>query len=212
MMPVVRISDATFSDLKLMASWFGTKTPAETLDRVIREAMDQLGLERDDEPTEAVVTSGGAMEFEVAPGLAFTKPLSATINGKPVQSPRWSSILMTMIAQLKARGLDGEKLVRELRIPAKALQFEDEGFQVSPTPWHFGAGPVGFRRVEGGRTSGQEVAHPGRGRILVAPESEGPASRLDRHSKGRQPTLITVSGAGADDSARSSANPASAAA
>jgi hypothetical protein len=37
-----------------------------------------------------------------------------------------------MIAQLKARGLDGEKLVRELGIPAKALQFEDEGFKYHP--------------------------------------------------------------------------------
>ena len=106
MMPVVRISDATFSDLKLMASWFGTKTPAETLDRVIKETMDQLGLERDDEPAGAVVTSGGAMQFDAAPGLAFTKPLSATINGKAVPSPRWSSVLLTMIAQLKAKGLD----------------------------------------------------------------------------------------------------------
>ncbi|MFC3723080.1 T4SS efffector SepA family protein [Neoaquamicrobium sediminum] len=132
MMPVVRISDATFSDLKLMASWFGTKTPAETLDRVIRETMDQLGLERDDEPAEAVVTSGGAMHFDVAPGLAFTKPLSATINGKAVPSPRWSSVLLTTIAQLKAKGLDGEKLVRELGIPAKAVQFEDEGFKYHP--------------------------------------------------------------------------------
>lgn len=131
MMPVVRIN-ATFADLKLIASWFGTKTPADTLDRVVKEAMDQLGLERDDEPDEAVVPEGGAMQFDVAPGLAFKKPLSATINGKAVPSPRWSSILLTMVAQLKAKGLEGDKLTRELGVPAKAVQFEDEGFKYHP--------------------------------------------------------------------------------
>ena len=130
MMPVVRVNDATFSDLKNISAWFGTKTPAETIDRIVKEAMEQLGLERDDEPDEAVVTTGGAMEFETAPGLAFTKPLSATIGGKAVQSPRWSSILLTMIAQVKAKGgLSGEKLALELNVPAKATKFEDEGFK-----------------------------------------------------------------------------------
>jgi hypothetical protein len=132
MMPVVRINDATFADLKLIASWFGTKTPADTVYRVVKEAMEQLGLERDEEPDDAVVSNGGAMHFEVAPGLAFTKPLSATINGKAIPTPRWSSILLTMIAQLKAKGLDGDKLVRELGIPAKTVKFEDEGFKYYP--------------------------------------------------------------------------------
>ena len=52
MMPVVRINDATFADLKSIATWFGTKTPSETIDRIVREAMEQLGMERDDEPEE----------------------------------------------------------------------------------------------------------------------------------------------------------------
>ena len=44
MMPVVRINDATFADLNSMATWFGTKTPSETIDRIVREAMEQLGM------------------------------------------------------------------------------------------------------------------------------------------------------------------------
>ncbi|MCV3241914.1 T4SS efffector SepA family protein [Mesorhizobium sp. ZC-5] len=129
MMPVVRINDATFSDLKSISTWFGTKTPSETIDRMVQEVMEQLGMERDDEPEDATMTSSGAMEFDTAPGLAFTKPLSASVNGKAIHGPRWSAILLTTIAQLKAKGLGGDKLVRELHIPAKAEQYEEEGFK-----------------------------------------------------------------------------------
>jgi hypothetical protein len=133
MMPVVRINDATFADLKSIATWFGTKTPSETIDRIVREAMEQLGMERDDEPEEvATTTSDGAIQFDTAPGLAFTKPLAASINGKSLHSPRWSAILLTMIAQVKAKGFEGDKLVRELTIPAKAVQYEEEGFKYHP--------------------------------------------------------------------------------
>lgn len=133
MMPVLRISDATFSDLSTLKTWFGTKTPSETIDRIVRDAMEQLGMDRDDEPEEAApTTSDGAMQFDSAPGLSFTKPLAASVNGKALRSPRWSSILLTMIAQVKAKGLEGEKLVRELAIPAKAEKYEEEGFKYHP--------------------------------------------------------------------------------
>lgn len=130
MMPVVRVNDGTFADLSTLRTWFGTKTPSETIERVVREVMEQLGMERDDEPEASVaVTSDGAMEFETAPGLSFTKPLSASINGKAIHSPRWSAILLNMIAQVKAKGLEGNKLVRELQVPAKVEQYEEEGFR-----------------------------------------------------------------------------------
>ncbi|PKU25420.1 T4SS efffector SepA family protein [Telmatospirillum siberiense] len=132
-MPVVRVNDATFADLSTLKTWFGTKTPSETIDRIVQEAMEQLGMERDDEPKEGVSVIGtGAMEFDTAPGLAFTKPLSASINGKSVNSPRWSSILLTMIAQVKAKGFEGDKLAHELGIPAKAKRYEEEGFTYYP--------------------------------------------------------------------------------
>ena len=133
MMPVVRINDATFADLKSIATWLGTKTPSETIDRIVRDAMDQLGMERDDEPEAAPTrTSGGAIEFESAPGLAFTKPLLASVNGKAIRNPRWSAILLTIIAQVKAQGLSGENLVRELRVPSKTEQYEEDGFKYHP--------------------------------------------------------------------------------
>ena len=129
-MPVVRISDATFADLKSIATWFGTKTPSETIDRIVREAMEQLGMERDDEPEGVAATmNGGALHFDAAPGLTFTKPLAASVNGKAIQSPRWSAILLTMIGQVKAKGFEGERLVRELAIPAKPEVYEEEGYK-----------------------------------------------------------------------------------
>lgn len=133
MMPVVRINDATFDDLSALKRWFGTRTPGETIDRIVRDAMDELGIERDDEP-EIVTpkTSTGAIEFNKAPGLTFTKPLMASVKGNAIQSPRWRSILLAMVAEVKAKGFDGEKLVRELGIPAKAKRYEDEGFSYHP--------------------------------------------------------------------------------
>ncbi|QRY67292.1 hypothetical protein JVX98_23395 [Ensifer sp. PDNC004] len=129
-MPVVRINDATFADLKSIATWFGMKTPSETIERVVKEVMEQLGMERDGEPDEDInVASDGVMQFDSDPGLAFTKPLVATVNGKAVPNPRWSSILLTMIAQVKAKGLEGDELVRELGVSSKAAKFEGEGFR-----------------------------------------------------------------------------------
>ena len=133
MMPVVRINDAAFANLSTLKTWYGTKTPSETIDHIVREAMEQLGIERDDEPeVVAPATSDGAMQFDTAPGLAFTKPIAASINGKTLHSPRWSAILLTVIGQVRARGFEGENLVRELAVPAKAALYEYEGFKYHP--------------------------------------------------------------------------------
>jgi hypothetical protein len=77
----------------------------------------------------ATTTSDRAIQFDTAPGLAFTKPMATSINGKSLHSPRWAAILLTMIAQVKAKGLEGDKLIRELTILAKAEQYEEEGFK-----------------------------------------------------------------------------------
>lgn len=130
MMPVVRINDATFIDLSTLKTWFGTKSPSETIDRIVREAMEQLGIERDEEAGGATATSSdGVLHFETAPSLTFTKPLATSIGGQPIQNPTWASILHTMIAQVKTKGFEGEKLVRELAVPTKAAKYEDDGYK-----------------------------------------------------------------------------------
>lgn len=133
MMPVVRINDATFADLKSISTWFGTKTPSETIDRIVREAMEELGMERDDEPdTLAVHNKDEVMQFDTAPGLSFTKPTAAMVNDRPLENPRWSAILIAMIGAVSGKGIKGEKLVRELSIPAKVSQYEEEGYKFLP--------------------------------------------------------------------------------
>ena len=133
MMPVIRVNDATFADLSALKTWFGTKTPSDTIDRVVQEAMQQLGMERDDEPNDIVtITNEGAMEFDVAPGLSFTKPLMAAIDGKRILNPRWSSILIATISQVMAKGHEGKKLVAQLHVPAKVERYEEDGFKYYP--------------------------------------------------------------------------------
>lgn len=132
-MPVVRINDATFADLKSISTWFGTKTPSETIDRIVREAMQQLGMERDDElDAPSADNNKEVMQFDAAPGLSFTKPTAAIVDGLPLDNPRWSAILIAMISAVSGKGLKGEKLVRELSIPAKASQYEEEGYKFLP--------------------------------------------------------------------------------
>ena len=118
MMPVVRINDATFADISTLKTWFRTKSPSETIDHIVKEAMKQLGIERDDEVE--------------GPSLTFTKPMKATINGKLIQNPNWASILHVMIAQVKAKGFEGEKLVRELGVPSKAATYDNDGYKYFP--------------------------------------------------------------------------------
>lgn len=133
MMPVVRVNDAAFADLKVIATWLGTETPSQTIDEIVRQMMDKLGLERDADPEAATpATDTGAIEFDSAPGLSFTKPLAATVNGRSIRSPRWSAILLAMIAQVKGKGFEGDNLVRELNVPARTGRYEDEGFKHHP--------------------------------------------------------------------------------
>lgn len=121
-MPVVRINDATFIDLSTLKTWFGTKSPTETIDLIVRQAMEQLGIERDEEDEDPTV----------APSLTFTKPINATINRKQIQNPNWASILHVMLAQVKAKGPVGEKLVQELAIPTRAAKYEEDGYRYIP--------------------------------------------------------------------------------
>jgi len=130
MMPVVRVNDATFADLSTLKTWFGTTTPSETIDTIVRQAMEQLGMERDVEIEPSIATAvNQVMQFVSAPGLTFTKLLSASIAGKALQSLRWSALLLSTVTQLKAKGLEGDRLVAELRVPARSGRYEEEGYK-----------------------------------------------------------------------------------
>ena len=131
-MPVVRINDATFAHISTLKTWFKTKSPSETIDLIVRQVMEQLEIEHDEVEGGRVASTDGIRVFDVAPSLTFTKPLKAIIDGKTIEHPKWSSILHFMIGCLKAKGLEGEKLVRELAVPAKAASYVDEGYKYVP--------------------------------------------------------------------------------
>jgi len=133
MMPVIRLNDATFVDLKTISTWMGTMTPSETIDAIVREKMAALDLERDIE-IEALGNDNaeGDLVFEKAPGLSFTRILSASVDcGKP-EKINWARLLMKIIGAVKAKGLSGEKLVTELQIPAKVSEYELDGYKYQP--------------------------------------------------------------------------------
>jgi hypothetical protein len=118
MMPVIRISDAAFADLATMGAWFKTKSAADTLERVVREMMDNLGLARNEEPEEAEPSA-----------VTFTKVLSASIGDKAIPDPSWINVLLASIAELQKTGLKGEALVRELKISTRADRHTKNGFK-----------------------------------------------------------------------------------
>ena len=129
MMPVVRINDGTFADIATISTWFGTKTPSETIGRIVREAMGSLGLERDDEGAREVAASDRVLEFDKAPGLGYTKLLTATVASKPVNEPYWKTALLAVIHQVQVQGYTGDRLVEELNVPARPGRFEERGFE-----------------------------------------------------------------------------------
>ena len=131
MMPVTRLTDATFADLKVIATWIGTGTPSETIDALVREKMDALDLERDvsDAAASSAADAEGDLVFEKAPGLTFTRVLSARVNNAKAEKVNWSGLLIAVIGAVKAKGFSGEKLVTALQVPAKAQAYGDEGYK-----------------------------------------------------------------------------------
>jgi hypothetical protein len=133
MMPVIRLSDATFAELKAISTWLSTSTPSETIDRLVREKLDALGLERDADGESDPASPDQIEQFERAPGLSFTRLISAKIGGVLIEKANWAGLLVAMIAAVKAKkGLSGEKLVSELQVPTKNRSFSDDGFRYFP--------------------------------------------------------------------------------
>lgn len=131
MMPVIRISDAAFSNLKHIATWLDADTPAQTIDQLVRNEMERLGLERDSEAE--LEMADGLLTFEKAPPLTFTRILSASIDSRELTKTNWAGLLLEVIHKVHATGIEGDDLVRELYVPAKVGRYEDEGYKFHPT-------------------------------------------------------------------------------
>lgn len=131
MMPVIRISDATFVDLRSIATWLGTNTPSDTIDNLVREKMDTLNLERDVEEA-SLEESGDPIVFEETPGLSHTRILAAFVNNQNAGKTNWSGLLLSMIQALHKKGLSAQDLVNTLQVPAKAGTFTNDGYKFYP--------------------------------------------------------------------------------
>lgn len=132
MMPVIRVSDATFAELKAISTWLSTDTPTATIDRLVREKLDELGLERDAAEESEALSDQDVMQFDKTPGLSFTRLVAAKVGGAPIKKTNWANLLLTVIGAVKAKGLSGEKLVSELQVPAKAAEYSEEGYRYFP--------------------------------------------------------------------------------
>lgn len=133
MMPVIRVSDAAFLDLKTIATWHGSDTPSKAIDLLVRKEMERLDLERDEPQTGSnpELPTGEPVVFEKTPGLSFTRVISAKVDRRKIENPKWISILLATINVVKAKGLSSEQLSKELQIPSKVGPFEDSGFKYS---------------------------------------------------------------------------------
>lgn len=128
MMPVVRLNDATFADLKTLATWLGTETPSQTIDAIVAQTMTKLDLERDVEEVAIADSDSDLLEFKAAPGLAFTRVLGATVDGQPLPKANWASLLLAVVAAVKSQGLSADELVKALDIPASRSKLNTQGY------------------------------------------------------------------------------------
>ena len=129
MMPVIRVNDSTFANLSTLKIWTGTNTPSETIDYALAEAFQSLGLESDAAVPEDTLDGDRSA---VSQSLQFTKPLTAKVNGRAIQNPKWSSILVSAIEAVAERGYSDQRLAGALNIPAKNEKYEDQGYKYLP--------------------------------------------------------------------------------
>ncbi len=133
MMPVIRISDAAFTNLKHIATWLEADTPSQTIDRLVQNEMERLGLERDGESEAENGAGEDILIFEKAPGLSFTRILSAAIDNGPPIKTNWAGLLLEVVRKVHAKGITKERLIRELQVPAKVSKYEQHGFKYYPS-------------------------------------------------------------------------------
>jgi len=126
-MPVVRLNDATFSDLKTISKWLDTETPSQTIDAVVAQMLEKLDLARDADEVD-VEDESDTLEFDKAPGLSFTRVLRANVADETLEKPNWASLLLSVVGNLKANGFSADELVKALDVPASRSRLNTQGY------------------------------------------------------------------------------------
>ena len=130
-MPVVRLNDADFMNLKLLAKWFETDTPSETISHLINDEIDRQGLVSDNK-YHVFQSANEDIVFDETPGLTHTKVILATVNKQKLDRSNWGSILFAVIRAVKDNGLSKEQMSVELQINAEPCKIEDKGYTFYP--------------------------------------------------------------------------------
>lgn len=130
-MPVVRISDQSFASLGTLGVWFKTNTPSDTIDRIVRKTMTDLGIEPEHatEIIENFASMSRIYRHFPEDSVAFTKPFEAQVGKLVVQKPNWSNILLATIRELSGLGFVGKQLEALLKVPSRAQPYQKEGFR-----------------------------------------------------------------------------------
>ena len=134
MMPVIRISDSTFGNLRVLADWLGVDKPSAVIDSILAEKMESIGIvgEHESRDLAGEMDDGKPFLFEQAPGLSFTKPLSAVVNGETLVRPGWAGVLKAVVKVLREKGNKRQELVAALEIPASISRLKDHGYKYHP--------------------------------------------------------------------------------
>ena len=155
----IRLNDVAFANLKKLSIWYETKTPTDTINLLIRKAMESLGLEvtksseveamesfgieRDDSKDDifplthaAGKASDGGKERLIPtpnePEVTFTRVIGAKVNGNLIHRCNWNRLLIAVIKEVKSEGFTPGEMVQELNIRSREGVYNDNGFKHLP--------------------------------------------------------------------------------
>ena len=129
-MPAITLSDATFAELKSLAEPF-VDTPASLTAGLIHEEVMRRGISPNGNGRAARPAEDGSVLLnpDSHESLAFSRVLSATVDGRPIHRPKWNMI-MNFVHILAYERLGSFEALRHAS-SARLRQgcFEEEGFK-----------------------------------------------------------------------------------
>ena len=130
-MPVIRISDATFANLKSISTWMGDEKPSETIDNLVREKMGEIDIVDESEAAmsaEKTENDDVLSGFNETPSVTHTRILETFVDGNRYTKINWNRLLLTAIEVIKDKGIKGRDLTDELQILTREGQYNDHGY------------------------------------------------------------------------------------
>lgn len=131
-MPNISLSETAFAELKSLAEPF-VDTPESLIASLIHAEVIRRGLPAKngklDVPTPMPLPTAIQLNPDTHPSLAFSRVISATVDGQPIHRPKWNTIMVHMhLLSLKRLG-SFEALRRASGASLRKGQYEDEGFK-----------------------------------------------------------------------------------